>query len=498
MFKYFGLASRYPVLQILGEIYYYSVIAAAFIVFAIFASRKLYFPLGYSKKRVFVFTGIFISGIGPVVYAGSRAAGMLNRPFEHWCVDLLVENIVSGSSHTFHGGMILAVIFLVVLSCLFRFRISEILDTVFLYLPLVHVLGRTGCLLVGCCWGARVNLYFYGFHLGLQNPVPLYAIMVNLAVFFFLRRVYNRVYSGPEIRTRFRGVVFTAYLLLYPPARIVLEVFRTEAGVFFGLSQAQVVMGLLFFTGLVLSMVIAWPCRKTKSLSSAETAPVKNEARAELLRLFSMAALLVSLVLLNFFIYYLTRQLRIWPWPIQPVFSLSDAYGRIFWYSPVILIPACCLFWLRWLRIPINPWLGWNRFSYTFFIGLAVSIYYCFELFVLKGFCFRGPAFWPPVLAMSLMNAAGEEVIYRLALYNLIKRAPYPIWTANTVQALAYALIHFMIAGAVFGFLSFVYGLVLGIIAERNKSIIPAFICHFIIDLGVIGMPLLLCFPTGS
>lgn len=149
------------------------------------------------------------------------------------------------------------------------------------------------------------------------------------------------------------------------------------------------------------------------------------------------------------------------------------------------------------LRIPINPWLGWNRFSYTFFIGLAVSIYYCFELFVLKGFCFRGPAFWPPVLAMSLMNAAGEEVIYRLALYNLIKRAPYPIWTANIVQALAYALIHFMIAGAVFGFLSFVYGLVLGIIAERNKSIIPAFICHFIIDLGVIGMPLLLCFPTG-
>lgn len=379
MFKYFGLASRYPVLQILGEIYYYSVIAAAFIVFALFTSRKLYFCLGYPKKRVFVFTGIFISGIGPVVYAGSRAAGMLNCRFEHWCVDLLVENIVSGGSHTFHGGMIPAVIFLVVLSCLFRFRISEILDTVFLYLPLVHAFGRTGCLLVGCCWGARVNLYFYGFHLGLQNPVPLYAIMVNLAIFFFLRRVYTRVYSGPEIRTRFRGAVFTAYLLLYPPARIVFEVFRTEARIFAGLTQAQVVMGFLFFTGLVLSMAIAWRCRKTKSLSCAETAPVNNEARAELLRLFSMAALLVSLILLNFFIYYLTRQLRVWPWPIQPVFSLSDAYGRILWFSPVMLIPVCCLFWLRWLRIPINAWLGWNRFSYPLLSVISSLIWELLE-----------------------------------------------------------------------------------------------------------------------
>jgi membrane protease YdiL (CAAX protease family) len=91
------------------------------------------------------------------------------------------------------------------------------------------------------------------------------------------------------------------------------------------------------------------------------------------------------------------------------------------------------------------------------------------------------------------MNAAAEEIIYRFALYNIIKNAAYKTAVANIVQALVYSLIHFMIAGAVFGILSFIFGLILGMIAERNKSLIPAFICHFIIDLGVIGMPMLRC-----
>lgn len=495
MIKYLGLASQYPFLQNLGEIYYYGIIAAAGIACILLAARKWHFALGYTKKRVVYFTLFFIAASGPVVYVGSRAAGMFNRPIAEWSINLLIENTLHGQSHTFHGAMIISMIFLALLSRMFKFRVLEILDTAFLYVPLVHAFGRTGCLVVGCCWGQHVNLYFHGFRIGFQNPVPLYAIAVNLAIFIFLRMIYSRIYSGHETRNLFKGAVLTAYLILYPPARIIFEAFRTEPKIFLRLTQAQVVMGLLFLTGIVFLLVIGYRWQKMRSGAAAESNPEEascaQKTMAELTALFSAAALLASLVIFSFLIYYLTRQIRVWPWPFKPVFSLAEAYGRILYYLPVMLVPAYCLLWLRMSRVPIASWFKWNRFSYTFFIGLAVSVYYCLEMIVFGDMRFRGPAFWPPVVVMSFMNAAAEEIMYRLSLYNLLKRAAFPAWSANIAQALVYSLIHFMVAGAMLGIFSLIYGLIMGVVAGRSRSIIPAFICHFIIDLGVIGMPLL-------
>ena len=42
---------------------------------------------------------------------------------------------------------------------------------------------------------------------------------------------------------------------------------------------------------------------------------------------------------------------------------------------------------------------------------------------------------------------------------------------------------------------AFVYGLLLGAIVEKNDSVIPAIICHFCIDIGNIGLPLLIMLP---
>jgi phosphatidylglycerol:prolipoprotein diacylglycerol transferase len=493
MFKYLGLTSRYPVFYTIGEIWYYGIITAAVIIFLILGARRLHYWVGYPKNKVFWFSVALFAGLVPVVYTGSRAAGMLNRPFADWGFELLIETIVSANSHTFHGAMISALVYTAVVCRLFKLKISSTMDTIFLYLPFIHALGRTGCLVVGCCWGTHVNLYLYGFRLGIQNPVPLYAIMVNLAVFLFLRRIYERIYSTSELHRGFKGSVIAAYLLLYPPARIVFEVFRTEPRIFHKLTQAQIIMGFLFCAGLILTAFIWYKNRKTKPDDPDQGAWAKSNGRKQLGRLFAMAVLTASLVVISFVIYYFTRQLKIWPWPIRPVLSLSEAYVRILWYLPVMLVPVYALAWTGLLKVPLKPWLFWNKFSNTFWIGLAVSIYYCLELLVLRDNCLRGPAFWPPVVIMSVMNAAAEEIIYRFALYNIIKNAAYKTAVANIVQALVYSLIHFMIAGAVFGILSFIFGLILGMIAERNKSLIPAFICHFIIDLGVIGMPMLRC-----
>lgn len=479
MIKYLDLASGYPFARTLGEIYYYGVIFLAVVFFLFLAARRLY-SLGYPKSRVMLFSAVFIPAACLLAYLGSRAATMFYRPVSAWSPTFLLENMLHGGRHTFHGALILPVVLLVVLCRVFRFKVFEALDAFFLYVPLVHALGRSACFVVGCCWGGYVSMYVPGSVVRFPNPVPLYAIGVNVAIFFFLRRVYTRVYADTARRSRYAGAVAAGYLLLYAPVRIVFEFFRTEPRIYAHLTQAQVAMGFFVLAGVVLLLVISR--RGTKQ---------KIPADADLTNLFSAAALLAFLVLANFMIIYLTRQARLWPWPIRPVGSLAEAYGRVFYYMPMMGIPLFCLYWLRKFREPIRPWFQWNRFSYTFLLALGASAYYSVDLLVLKDVDLRGPAFWAPVLIMSLMNAPAEEVMYRLGLYSLLKRASYTRLTANVVQALVFSLIHFMIAGALFGVFAFVYGLVLGVVAERNKSIIPAMICHFVIDWGTIGMPLL-------
>ncbi|MBI5064111.1 MAG: CPBP family intramembrane metalloprotease, partial [Desulfatitalea sp.] len=182
---------------------------------------------------------------------------------------------------------------------------------------------------------------------------------------------------------------------------------------------------------------------------------------------------------------------HLWKWPIQPVLSLADAYSRIFYYLPVMLIPAYALYWLKKVGEPIRPWFQWQGWSYVFLIALAMSVYYSIELLVLKKIPLRGLAFWPPIIVMSVMNAFAEEIMYRLALVRFLRRVAYAPWVANGVQSLVYSIIHFMVAGPVLGLFSIVYGFILGLVAQRGKSILPAIICHFLIDLGCIGMPIL-------
>jgi membrane protease YdiL (CAAX protease family) len=126
-----------------------------------------------------------------------------------------------------------------------------------------------------------------------------------------------------------------------------------------------------------------------------------------------------------------------------------------------------------------------------FLVALAMSVYYTLELLVYKQPLLRGISFWPPVIIMSVMNAFAEEIMYRLTVMRLAVHAEYPAWVANLLQSVLYSLIHFMVAGAMLGLFSLLYGFILGLVAQRSKSILPAIICHFIIDIGCIGMPIL-------
>ncbi len=489
MLNFLGWTARYPFLQSIAEGMYYASIFGALIFFSIKAAEKV-IALGYSSRRVTRLFVLTVLASIPLGYIGSRAAGMLYLPFEQWRPGLLLDSIWHGSSHTFHASILLPAVFVLLLAVYMRFNGLEVMDAIFLYMPLAHAVGRVSCLIIGCCWGKYVTLRPYGWHVHFYNPVPAYAIAANICLFYFLQRLYSHVYAHADLRQRYHGVVFSFYLMAYGAVRIVLEVFRRERKILYSLTQAQIAMLLFILLGLILFSLRLRTARKAR-LGADDFSEYADWQEGALRQLCAAGGLVVFYLLVSFAVYYLTRSLELWPWPFQPAQTVAQAYSRVGAYAPMLLVPLASLFWLATSGVEIAPQWRWQRFSSIFLLGLAVSVYYALDLLVFRHPQLRPPAFWPPVVMLSAMNAVAEEIMYRLAAYRLLRRAQYPAWVANLVQSLLYALIHFMVAGVLFGILAFIYGWLMGEVVRRNQSLLPAIICHFIIDLGCIGYPLL-------
>ncbi|OPL12702.1 MAG: hypothetical protein AVO39_11330 [delta proteobacterium MLS_D] len=489
MLRYYGLAERFPFLTTVGEILYYSTIIGTILLFSVLAARKLV-TLGYSNKRAVTFSILVAVLSFPLGYYGSRAAGMFYQPIGDWSFQLLADNILHGHIHTFHASIILPLFAILVYCRILKFKISEVVDTVFLYVPLAHAMGRVSCLFIGCCWGKYVPLTLWGVNLSFYNPVPLYAIIINTGIFLVLRRVHGHIYRNARTREIYRGAVFASYFVLYGACRTVLEVFRIERKVFFGLTNAQIVMILFVLVGTIVFFFIY------RRVVNEEHSPgccygKEDHDATELIRIFTFAGLLVVLLLFTVAAFHLTRVMFVWQWPFQPVKDLAEAYQRIWYYAPIMMLPVVALYWLKIFNVPFMKYFKRGRFSWSIVIVFLVSAFYTFELLFIRGLELRGIAFWPPVLILSAMNAFSEEITYRLSLYEVLQRAGFSETVSNIIQSLVYSLIHFMIAGALLGMYSFVYGFLLGVVRRRTGSIMPGVLCHFIIDLGAIGMPLL-------
>jgi phosphatidylglycerol:prolipoprotein diacylglycerol transferase len=155
----------------------------------------------------------------------------------------------------FYGGFVGA---LVCILAVIRWRGMPIWRVVDIYgamVPIGHAVGRIGCFLAGCCYGAPTDLpwgvtYPPG---GIppsdvpRHPTQLYEAAYDLALGAFL--LWFRRNRGGEGRT------FALLLLLYPGFRALNEVLRGDdiRGRFLGtaLTNAQATSILLFALGLV-------------------------------------------------------------------------------------------------------------------------------------------------------------------------------------------------------------------------------------------------------
>lgn len=491
MINYLGWGKQWPWVRTLGEVYYYGTIIGVIIVFLYLAGKRL-LELGYPKKRVIIFTALSMVMSFPAGYLGSRAATMFYKPMSQWSVAFFFDQMFHGASHTYHASLIFPLIFGAIFCFFLKMRFREVFDSIYLYVPLAHVFGRSACMVAGCCWGHRVGFSLMGIDFHFQNPMPLYAMISNLLVFYLLRRLYTNIYADPWTRQRYQGSVLASYFLIYAAIRIIYEVFRKERRIAMGFTQAHYAMLVYAIFAAILFLVI-WYLYKRQTSSQDQPVGAAFAAQLEIKKILSLGGLLVSYLVVIFFVFMLTRRLGFWPWPFKPVISLADAYMRILYYMPLMVVPAYSLYWLKRLGIPIRDQFRWQRFTPFFLLCLGVSAYYALDLTILgRGLDRLRPLpFWAPVVILSVMNAFAEEVMYRQTLYGMLRHLAYSRWVTIPLQAMVYAIVHFMIAGAVFGILSFLYGILLGLVADRSKSILPGMICHFIIDLGCIGMPML-------
>jgi phosphatidylglycerol:prolipoprotein diacylglycerol transferase len=162
---------------------------------------------------------------------------------------------------SFHGSLIAAVLVVAYFARRYGLRFGELADVIAPSVFLGYAIGRIGCFLNGCCYGAVCDLPWamqfpneHDRHLLTppSHPAQLYSSLMALGLFF----VMQRARLSPRFN-RFPGQLTLLFFALYAVERFVMEVFRAgaTAEIVFGtawLTQAQVasIVGLMVIAAL--------------------------------------------------------------------------------------------------------------------------------------------------------------------------------------------------------------------------------------------------------
>ena len=165
------------------------------------------------------------------------------------------------SGGTFYGGIVGAILMIVLYSYFQKMSLLPVMDTIVAGLPLGHAIGRLGCFAAGCCYGKPTTV---AWGVVFTNPAAAQLAGTPLGVHLHPTQLYE---AGAEFlnflilvwigkRQRFTGQIIATYFLLYGLERGTIEFFRGDPGrtmMFHDtVSLMQIVSAGLIVTGALL------------------------------------------------------------------------------------------------------------------------------------------------------------------------------------------------------------------------------------------------------
>lgn len=175
--------------------------------------------------------------------------------------DTLMQMFKGG--FVFYGGLLGGILGVYIYAKQFKIPFKSLLLTLLPVVPLIHAIGRIGCLCAGCCYGMEYDgfgaIVFHNLVLA-PNNVPLFPMQIveaicNLIIFIILLCTYKK----------FLGTYKTLglYLILYSIVRFILEFFRGDLirGIYFSLSTSQWISIILLIFGIAI-FIYEWRNKK--------------------------------------------------------------------------------------------------------------------------------------------------------------------------------------------------------------------------------------------
>jgi phosphatidylglycerol---prolipoprotein diacylglyceryl transferase len=167
------------------------------------------------------------------------------------------KRLFTGRGFVFYGSFLLAIPTMWWFFKANKLNPYRMLDVMAVTTCLVHMFGRTGCFLAGCCYGLPTDSALgvtFTDPVCFAEPVntPLFPTQLFEALYIFLVMVVLLMFRN---KRTFYGQLFLAYLILYAIGRSILEIFRGDTGRGFViddyLSHSQ-------FIAFVVLLVVGW------------------------------------------------------------------------------------------------------------------------------------------------------------------------------------------------------------------------------------------------
>lgn len=249
-----------PEIYIFGKVIpMYGVMAFIGIVTAIIFG-VLYFSRYYDIKKEDVFYCTLFAligiGVGAKLLYIITVIPVLPNAIKTLGWQETITRIMQGG-FVFYGGLAGGILGIYIYSKVFKISFKKLVMILVPTTPILHSIGRIGCLCAGCCYGKE----YHGFgHIIFNNyskyssvpiGVPLFPTQIvesicNLVIFIILLVTYKR----------FKGTYKTIalYAVLYSVVRFILEFYRGDVsrGILLGLATSQWISILLFVIGIAL------------------------------------------------------------------------------------------------------------------------------------------------------------------------------------------------------------------------------------------------------